>query len=106
MNAFPSPASLPRFFSAFWCYRCGSLEGFVSRPRNLFERYGLRLLGLRPARCGECYRRSYRPSRVPLLPHPEQFKVHPQGPPTASPAEQPGTQKGTDGGGENLRRIA
>jgi hypothetical protein len=106
MNAFSSPASWPRFFSAFWCYRCGSLEGFVSRPRNLFERYGLRLLGLRPARCGECYRRSYRPLRVLLLPHPEQFRVQPGGRSFAPPAEQPSTQKGTDGGGENRQRIA
>jgi hypothetical protein len=106
MNPLTSPASWPRFFSAFWCYRCGSLEGFVSRPRNLFEKYGLRLLGLRPARCADCYRRSYRPSRVPLLSHPGQFKFHAKVVPPGPSAEQPGAQKGTDGGGENLRRIA
>jgi hypothetical protein len=100
-----SPTSWSRFFMEFRCSRCGSPDGFVSRPRNLFERYGLRLLALRPARCGECYGRSYRPARVPLFPHPEQLRSHPSG--TSRPgAQTEGIQKGTNEKAENVRRIA
>jgi hypothetical protein len=43
------------------CARCGSDEGYRSRSRNFFERYLLPVFFLRPVRCGQCYRRSYRP---------------------------------------------
>lgn len=66
-----SPAFWSRFFTEFRCHHCGSEDGFVSRPRNLFEAYVLPLLALCPARCGDCFRRSYRPIRVPLLPRRE-----------------------------------
>lgn len=71
MYALSSPAFWVRFFSEFRCHHCGSPDGYVSRPRNLFEKYGLRLLYMRTARCGDCYGRSYRPLRVPLLPRPK-----------------------------------
>ena len=71
MYVLSSPAFWVRFFSEFRCHHCGSVEGYVSRPRNVFEKYGLRVLFLRTARCGDCYHRSYRPQRVPLRPRPE-----------------------------------
>jgi hypothetical protein len=78
MCTLSSPTFWVRFFSEFWCHRCGSYEGYISRPRTLFEKYGLRLLFLRPARCGDCYRRSYRPLSVPLQPRPEPLKLNSQ----------------------------
>jgi hypothetical protein len=111
MNAVSHSTFWSRFFTQFRCAHCGGMDGFVSRPRNWFERRILRLLSFRPARCGDCYHRSYRPLRVPLLPHPEQSTS--QSPPilTWSPAppndsEPKGTQKGTNEGDQNLRQIA
>lgn len=43
----------------FRCPKCGSLEGYRSRFRGWAERLFLPLLLLRPARCGDCFRRSY-----------------------------------------------
>jgi hypothetical protein len=107
VQAFSSPAFLCRFFSIFECYRCGSLDGFVSRPRNLFERYGLRFLAMRPARCGHCYRRSYRPMRVPLLPRREDPKVESAAIIVPGLAVRPqAAQEGTDKHSEDRRRIA
>ena len=71
MSAISSPIFWVRFFSEFRCHHCGSTEGHVSRPRNSFERYGLPLFFMRTARCANCYYRSYRPRRVPLLPRPK-----------------------------------
>jgi hypothetical protein len=76
MYALSSPTFWARFFSEFRCHQCGSPEGYLSRPRNLFERYGLRLFYLRTARCGDCYSRSYRPASVRLLPRPKPLKFH------------------------------
>jgi hypothetical protein len=45
----------------FQCTDCGSLEGYRSRPRNVVEKYILPVLGLRPVRCSDCFRRSYEP---------------------------------------------
>jgi len=75
MYALSSPTFWVRYFSEFRCHHCGSPEGYVSRPRNLFEKYGLRLVYLRTARCGDCYSRSYRPASVPLLPRPKPLRV-------------------------------
>lgn len=47
--------------SRFRCRRCGSDEVYRSRARNFFEKYILLVFLLRPVRCGQCYRRSYRP---------------------------------------------
>jgi len=62
-----SPHSLSGFFREFRCTYCGSDAGYESRPRNFFETYLARLVGLRTVRCGDCYRRSLRPTSVPLL---------------------------------------
>jgi hypothetical protein len=43
------------------CPDCGNNEGFRSRPRSVAERFVLPLLLLRPVRCGNCFRRDYRP---------------------------------------------
>jgi hypothetical protein len=75
MYALSSPTFWVRYFSEFRCHHCGSPDGYVSRSRNPFEKYGLRLLFLRPARCGDCYERSYRPLRVPLLPRPKSLDL-------------------------------
>ena len=75
MYALSSPTFWVRFFSEFRCHHCGSPEGYVSRPRNLFEKYGLRLFYLRTARCGDCYTRSYRPASVPLFARPKPLHV-------------------------------
>lgn len=52
----------------FRCRQCGSDAGYESRPRNALEKFLLPVLGLRPARCGDCYRRSWRRMSVQLLP--------------------------------------
>ena len=75
-----SPAFWSRFFTQFLCHHCGCEDGFVSRPRNLFEANVLPFLAMRPARCGDCYRRSYRPVRVPLLPRREGERADPAAP--------------------------
>ena len=45
---------------AYKCGDCGSPVGFRSRPRSFTEKYILPLFLLRPVRCGDCFRRSYR----------------------------------------------
>jgi hypothetical protein len=54
------------FFKHFRCSYCGSDAGYPSRPRNFVERYLAPLVLLRKVRCGDCYRREYRPLSVPL----------------------------------------
>ncbi len=44
----------------FHCQDCGSFDGSRSRPRNFSEKYLLPLVLLRPVRCADCFRRSYR----------------------------------------------
>jgi len=107
MYALSKPAFWYRFFTAFICHNCGSGEGYVSRPRNLFERYGLRLFFLRPARCGDCYLRSYRPERVPLMPRPEELNFDPEAMLAATlAAERKVSQKETKDGTDTQQRIA
>ncbi len=55
----------------FRCRDCGSVEGYCSRPRNVIEKYMLPVLGLRPVRCPDCYRRSYEPFFVIVREHSE-----------------------------------
>ena len=55
----------------FHCDDCGSIEGYRSRPRNFFEKRLLPLVGLRPVRCGDCFRRYYRPTFVEVRERPE-----------------------------------
>ena len=78
MYAAFSPAFWLHFLREFRCPYCGSLEGHVSRPRTFFERHALKCLRLRPARCGECYRRCYVPKRMPLEPHPKALNFDPE----------------------------
>jgi hypothetical protein len=47
------------FARQYQCPDCGSDEGYRSRPRNLYEKYVLRLFLLQPVRCAECFRRSW-----------------------------------------------
>ena len=46
----------PRLFE---CKDCGGFNGYRSRPKNFTEKFLLPLLLLRPARCGDCFKRSY-----------------------------------------------
>ena len=55
----------------FRCEDCGSIEGYRSRPRNFMERRILPLVGLKPVRCGDCYRRYYRPNFIEVKDRPE-----------------------------------
>ena len=81
--------------------------GLVSRPRNLFERFGLPLLFMRPARCGDCYRRTWRPVTVPLHPRKEPIRFDPQEMvASARAADQHKTQKEMQSSEDNHRRIA
>jgi hypothetical protein len=106
MSAILHSTSPFRYFIRFQCAHCGGVDGFVSRPRNWFEKHVLRLLNFRPARCADCYDRSYRPLGVPLFPHPEHLPSHSPLPLSWYPAEPEGTQKGTNEGDQDLRRIA
>ena len=72
--------------SRFWapllkeycCRSCGSSEGYASRPRNWIEKFILPFIGLQPARCGDCYQRSWRRASVPLLPRKEPMNFDPE----------------------------
>ena len=55
----------------FQCEDCGSVEGYRSRPRNFLERRVLPLIFLRPVRCGDCFRRYYRPNFIEVRERPE-----------------------------------
>lgn len=105
MYAFSSPAFWVRFFSEYRCHHCGSGEGYVSRPRTLFEKHGLRWMFLRTARCGDCYRRSYRPLSVSLLPRPEPVRFDARAMLLPS-AERKVAQAETSAPAEKHQRIA
>ena len=62
----------------FRCRECGSSEGHASRPRNWCEKFILPFIGLQPARCGDCYKRSWRRDSMPLLPRKEPMKFDPE----------------------------
>lgn len=76
MFAFTQPHFWALFFTTFRCHHCGSFEGYASRPRNFVEGYLLRVFLLRPARCADCYRRSWRPARVPLMSRRDDIRIH------------------------------
>jgi len=59
----------------FECRDCGGFRGYRSRPKNLTEKFLLPLMFLRPVRCGDCYRRSYQSSFIPVLPRRETKKA-------------------------------
>jgi hypothetical protein len=50
---------------------CGGLNGYRSRPKHLTERFLLPLLLLHPARCGDCFKRSYQSAFVKVRPRRE-----------------------------------
>jgi hypothetical protein len=102
MSAVSSLAHWRQFFNEFRCSRCGSDEGFVSRPRNSLERYVLPLIGMRPARCGDCFQRCWRPLRVQLLPRRQEHNSCAEGLFQVSR----GTEKGTNENSGDQRRIA
>ena len=60
----------------FGCPRCYSLSLYLSRPRSFAEEHILPLLLLRPVRCAECTKRSYRPVFVPAKARPEATVQH------------------------------
>jgi len=107
MFAFARPGFWAVFFTEFKCHDCGSREGYVSRPRNFLETYVLSVVALRPSRCGECYRRSWRPVRVPLLPRLETTHFDPeQMVASAQAADHKGAQKETTERPPDRHRIA
>jgi hypothetical protein len=52
------------FARLYECRDCGGFNGYRSRPKNFTERFLLPLLLLRPARCGDCFKRSYQSAFV------------------------------------------
>jgi hypothetical protein len=67
MKSRTSPTFLNTFFEKeFRCTTCGSGAGYHSRPRNALERVAP-IFGLQMVRCGDCYRRSFRPASIKLL---------------------------------------
>jgi hypothetical protein len=51
------------------------MNGYRSRPKNFTERYLLPLLLLRPARCGDCFKRSYQSAFAKVRPRREPKKT-------------------------------
>jgi hypothetical protein len=57
----------PHMLWRFHCSWCGNAVAFLSRPKSRAEKYLFPLFLLRPVRCGECFRRQYRPVFVSAL---------------------------------------
>lgn len=55
----------------FHCTRCGSSEGYHSRPQSFIEKHIFPLLLRRPVRCGDCLHRCYLSVFVPVKKHEE-----------------------------------
>lgn len=107
MFAIARPQFWALFFREFRCHNCGSHEGYESRPRNFFERYLLEPIAFRPARCGDCYRRSWRPLRVPLLPRMDAMRFDAERMvATARAADRGESRKETHKQAEDQQRIA
>ena len=62
MSDSPDAPAIP----PYRCRDCGSEIGFKSRRRTLMERFVLPLFLLKPVRCGECFRRDYRWTWIPV----------------------------------------
>ncbi len=105
MFAFTQPRSWALFFTTFRCHSCGSYEGYSSRPRNFVEAYVLGLLSLRPARCADCYRRSWRPVRVRLMSRQNASPFDVQETPSPATVVE-GTKKETRSQPDQRQRIA
>lgn len=74
MCALPGSGFWAPLSKEFRCRQCGSDAGYESRPRNPVERFLLPVFGLRTARCGDCYRRTWRRASVALLPRREPMR--------------------------------
>ena len=107
MFAFTRPRFWALYFTEFRCHHCGSSEGYASRPRNFVEAYVLDLFGLHPARCGDCYRRSWRPAKVHLMRRMDADRFDAKGTiASVRPEERRGTQKETQAPPEKRQHIA
>jgi hypothetical protein len=107
MSGIVRPRFWAHFFSKFQCQNCGSAEGYVSRPRTLFESYALPMLFLRSARCGDCYRRTWRPLTVPLHPRKQPKRFAPEAMVARDQSgERREPQKETDTLPQKAQRIA
>ncbi len=62
------------FSRLFECKDCGGPNGYRSRPKDFTERFLVPLFLLRPARCGDCFKRSYQSAFVRLRPRRESKK--------------------------------
>jgi len=60
----------------FYCTECGCSEGYRSRPRTFTEKFLLPLFLMRPVRCGDCFRRTYRSIMVQVKPRKESVLPH------------------------------
>jgi len=78
MCALSGPRFSAPFLQEYRCRNCGSSEGYASRARNWLEKFVLPSLGLQPARCGDCYQRSWRRASVRLLPRKEPMNFDPE----------------------------
>jgi len=95
------------FFKEFRCHNCGGGEGYASRPRNWIEKYILPAIGLQPARCGDCYERSWRRASTPLLPRKEPMNFDPEAMVASARAADSGeTRKETPIQPQDHQRIA
>lgn len=64
----PSAKPLRSLISGeFQCSGCGGNRAYRSHARGFFERFGLPLLLLRPARCAGCDLRGYVSRTTPVL---------------------------------------
>ena len=107
MYPFSRLAFWAAFLKEFRCRHCGGREGYVSLPRNFIERYVLPALYLRPARCGDCYQRSWHLGTVPLLPRPDPMRFDAQEMvASAQAADRKETGKDTPVQPEDRKRIA
>jgi hypothetical protein len=89
------------------CRNCGSSEGYASRPRNWVEKLILPSIGLQPARCGDCYQRSWRRGSVLLLPRKEPMNFDAEAMVASARAADGGeARKETAAKPENRQRIA
>ena len=65
------------FSRPFKCQDCGGLNGYRSRPKDFTEKFLVPLMFLKPARCGDCFKRSYQSAFVRLRPRRESKKEQP-----------------------------
>jgi len=107
MCALSGSGSWARLSKEFRCRQCGSDAGYESRPRNALEKFLLPVIGLRPARCGDCYRRSWRRISVKLLPRKEPMHFDAEAMVALAKAADSGeTQKETPSHLKGRKRIA